>query len=386
MKTTFLLSILTLALLLNSCSSDDDSPSGADSQQFLTLHFNQDNKLGEGAYLAILKVKDGEASYEKLNETYPYNSLSQNLEVKNNRVGIGLHTDFNVPNTNRQHNGAWFDLSDGNYEILPLLPPGNGRYSFFSVYTAKVSNSGHVFYINGSQDIGWLDNYRGALVRYNPTTDVLDAATDPGSFAVNQPEKGWDTETGQFKGGFYPSSDGRFVYGVIETFGVDGGAIHWDYKILFKYDFETEEYTRLGDAEDSQVSLYGMTSDGRELLYYNSTERKTVNVNTNTTTKITISGGQGYTNTSRWNNSGYCSGETNNTIGIYNLLSDESYSIKTPGRPYYAQFSADGKRIYFMLESPIARYLCKTNNLSEEAVIDTLCTLSSEVKEFMVIK
>ncbi|HTO15689.1 MAG TPA: hypothetical protein VLZ83_07950, partial [Edaphocola sp.] len=65
---------------------------------------------------------------------------------------------------------------------------------------------------------------------------------------------------------------------------------------------------------------------------------------------------------------------------------DESYSIKTPGRPYYAQFSADGKRIYFMLESPIARYLCKTNNLSEEAAIDTLCTLSSEVKEFMVIK
>ncbi len=53
MKTSFLLSILTLALLLNSCSSDDDNPSGDDSQQFITLHYNQDNKLGEGAYLAI---------------------------------------------------------------------------------------------------------------------------------------------------------------------------------------------------------------------------------------------------------------------------------------------------------------------------------------------
>lgn len=132
--------------------------------------------------------------------------------------------------------------------------------------------------------------------------------------------------------------------------------------------------------------MYGLTSDGRELLYNGSTGRKLVNVNTATIREITITGGQAYTNTSRWNDSGYCSGETGNIIWVYNLLSDERHSIKTPATPYYAHFSADGKRFYFMLDSYNGKYLCRTSDLSEEAVIDTLCTLSSEVKEFMVIK
>lgn len=94
--------------------------------------------------------------------------------------------------------------------------------------------------------------------------------------------------------------------------------------------------------------MYGLTSDGRELLYNGSTGRKLVNVNTAAIREITITGGQAYTNTSRWNDSGYCSGETGNIIWVYNLLSDERHSIKTPATPYYAHFSADGKRFYFM--------------------------------------
>ncbi|HLW10889.1 MAG TPA: hypothetical protein VKX35_10835, partial [Fermentimonas sp.] len=272
------------------------------------------------------------------------------------------------------------------YQILPLLPAGKGRYSYCLGSTVKVSNSGHIFYLSASNDADYHDQYKGSLVRYNPKTDVLDVASDPGAFAVNQPEKKWDTEAGQFKREFYPSNDGRYVYGAIETFGVSGGALHWDYNILFKYDFDKEEYTRLGESDDSQAFVYGLTSDGRELLYNGATGRKTVNVNTGQVTEITVSGGQAYTNTSRWNSSGYCSGETSSTIWIYNLISDERYSIKTPAVPSYAQFSADGKRLFFMLDSYNGKYLCRTSDLSPEALIDTLCTLSSEVKEFMVIK
>jgi hypothetical protein len=142
----------------------------------------------------------------------------------------------------------------------------------------------------------------------------------------------------------------------------------------------------MGEANDNQTLVLGMTSDGSGLFYSSSPGRKLVTVNTNTVSEITISGGQAYANTSRWNSSGYCSGETDNTIGIYNILSDEKYSIKTPARPNFAQFSADGKQLYFMLESGSGKYLCRTNNLLPEAVTDTICELSSEVSEFMVIK
>lgn len=389
MRKFLFLTIVASALMLASCNSDDDDddnpPSGTE-EQFLTLHYSDNNKLEKGAELSLLKVKNGQVTYKKLNDLYPITNLRSNVEINNNLAIIGLHKDYNVPGTNRQTNGAWFNINDGAYEYLPLLPAGKDRYSYFLAGTEKVSKSGHVFYLSASNDIDYHDQYRASLVRYNSKTGKLDTAADPASFAVNQPEKGWDTETGQFKGIFYPSNDGRYVYGVIETFGVDGGSIHWDYKILFKYDFDTEKYTRIGEASDNNVFALGITSDGNSLFYQNAPDKKVVNVNTNTVTKLSISGGQGYSNTSRWNNSSYCSGETNRTIGIYNIISDVKNIINTPTNPDYAQFSADGKKIYFMIESSKGKYLCRTSNITEGAIIDTVCTLSSNVKEFMVIK
>jgi hypothetical protein len=161
-------------------------------------------------------------------------------------------------------------------------------------------------------------------------------------------------------------------------------------KILFKYDFEKEQYTRMGDAEDRNVTIMGITADRNEVAYISSVSnvfhRKLVNTSSNMVRKTTISGGQSYANTSRWNNNGYCSGETNNTIGIYDMISNTKHDIKTKSRPYFAQFSVDGSRVYFMIQSTAAKYLCRTSDLTAEATIDTLCTLPQSVNEFVVVR
>lgn len=46
MRTTFLISMLASMLVFISCETDDDNPTppGGDSQQFLTLHFNESSR------------------------------------------------------------------------------------------------------------------------------------------------------------------------------------------------------------------------------------------------------------------------------------------------------------------------------------------------------
>lgn len=390
MRTTLLLSIIASMLMLTSCEAEDNSdnfyPTPGDSQQFLTLHLNANNKLEEGAYLSILKIKGKEASYQKLNNLYPPNDLRRSVEIKNNCVAIGLHTDFNAGSNLSQTSGAWFDIIDGTHQTLPLPPEETGHYAFCAEGSVKVSNSGHIFYLatNCDSDFGLM------LVRYNPNTGNLDTAPDPTPFAVNQSGQGRDAETGRYRKEFYPSTDGRFVYGAIETFDADGGASKWNCKTLFKYDFDTQEYTQLGKANDNQVLILGMTSDGSDLLYNSSSGRKLVNVNTNSFSEINMiaseTGGATNTSTSSWNSTGYCSIESNNSIGFYNVHSNEITSIRTPDRPSLVQFCADGTKLYFMLNSAGGKYLCRTKNLSQNAPIDTLCKLSPEVTEFMVIK
>jgi len=359
--------------------------------KFLLLNYSDNNKLETGAYISLLEIKKGEPEVTPLDEIYPSGSLSANVDIVNNRVVMGLHSNFNTDGLSRRSVGIWFDMLSTTWEELPILPSGSeNRYSYFDVSTGKVSESGHIFYLSGSNDKNYNDQYRASLVRYNPKTDVLETATHPEGFVLAQPEKGGDTETGQFKRDFYPSLDGRYVYGVIEAFGVSGGSYHWDYEILFQYDFQKNEYTRLGDSNDKHVTLIGITSD-RSLMLYSSKvagsyKTRTVNTISNTVSDISITGGQNRTNTSRWNSSGYCSGESNRTIGVYNVLSNSKHDIKTPADPYYSQYSPNGESIYFMLFSKTGNYLCKTSDLTATATIDTVCGLSTLVHEFLVIK
>lgn len=391
-KFRYTIIVLLVIVLFSSGCVDDPGKIQKDAEpKFLLLNYNENNKLEAGAFISLLEIKKGEPEITPLDEIYPMGSLSSNVDIRNNRVVMGLHSNFNTDGKSRRSVGIWFDVLSTTWEELPLLPSGNtNRYSYFDVATGKVSESGYVYYLSSSNDISYNDQYLASLVRYNPNTDELEQAEPPAFFVLEQPEKGGDTETGQFKRDFYPSDNGRYVYGVVEAFGVSGGSYHWDYEILFKYDFQLDKYTRLGDSSDKHVTLIGMNSSRTELLYYSKIgsdyQRKIVNTETNVVNEVTISGGQGLTNTSRWNSNGYCPGETNNTIGVYDLMNNSKHDIRTPSRPYSAQFSPNGGNIYFMMMSATNNYLCKTSDISATATIDTICALSSTVNEFMIVK
>lgn len=383
---------LAIFILFTACDSFDNPSKKDDGIKFLLLQKNSSNQLADGAVLSILEVSDkGEAEIKTLAGIYPSGNLWSTTDLANGRIAIGLHTDFNVPETTRQTNGGWLDITSSSWFELPLLPTNDeNRYNYFDVSSAKVSENGYIFYLSSSNARWYHDQYRASLVRYNPEKDELLTASNPTGFVLQQPEKGWDTEAGQYVRQFYPSNDGRYVYGVIDAFGVDGGAIHWDYKILFKYDFQTDQYTRLGDAEDKHVIIMGITSDKSNLAYITTvsgtSKREIVNTSTNVTKEFTASGGQAYSNTSRWNTNGYCSGETNNTIGIYNMVGNTRHDIKTQSRPYYAQFGPDGDVVYYMIETGNGNFLCKTSDLTATATIDTVCGLPSNMVDFLIVK
>lgn len=339
--------------------------------------------------MSVLTEKNGKTDYQKIN-IYPLLTLRDIVDINNEKVVIGLHSDFNTKGESRLFTGAWFDIGSSKWEELPLLPSGDGRYAFYQGTSNKVSKSGHIFYFASTNNSLYHDDNRYSLVRYNPKTKELKQALSPEQFALMQPEKGSDTETADLEYAIFPSDDGRYVFGYMSAYGLDGGTYHYDYKILYRYDFETDTYTRIGNPDEKSVTVIGMTTDKQNLAYYSSVKSNyscnLVNTSTNKVIQSKLFGGQAYNNMSRWNNSGYCSGETDNTIGIYNLIEDSYSEIRTRARPYDAQYGKDGSQIYYMISSSEAKYLCRTSDNTAKATIDTICTLSSDVQEFMVVR
>lgn len=374
------------------CKEDDPENNANDSElKFLLLNYSENNKLETGAYISLLEMKKGEPEITPLAEIYPIYPLSGHVEIENNRVVMGLHSDFNTDGKSRRYVGIWFDVLSTTWEELPLLPSGSeSRYSYFDYNTGKVSKSGYIFYLSSSNDISYNDQYRAGLVRYNPETDELTTAISPVSFTLGQPEKGWDTETGIFGLQLFPSNDGRYVYGYIRAFGVDGGSYHYDYEILFKYDFQLEKYTRLGDSSDKHVKIYGINSSKTELFYSSIIdgiyEMRSVNIETNSVKTLTTKGSENRSNTCFWNSNGFCAGQSNNIIAVYDLINDSKHEIRTPSTPYSAQFSPNGEKIYYMTMSSVGNYLCKTSDTSTTATIDTICAISTSVQEFLIVK
>ncbi len=254
------LTLILMSLILTYCGEYDIDPgSGNDSEnaEFLAYYKPSSDKiLGENYLVAKLSLNKGDLSYSSFLNVYPNSNMTTDCAINNNKMAMGLFwRDFD-------NQGIYMDLDDTSYEYLPLATPKNDNYyAFFNGGTQNVSDNGYVTYISGTNNVHYGDEGRRNLMRYNPDNEEIKAVGSPVGFALEQPEKGDDTDFGQYNTNIFASLDGRYAYGHIEAYGTEGGGIHWDYEFLFQFDFENEKFTRLGDEDDDDVTIYAMTSD-----------------------------------------------------------------------------------------------------------------------------
>jgi hypothetical protein len=383
MKKLSIILIAVLVLLVHCDKSSTKSEKDNDeSVQFLAFYEpGEDQLLGENKQIAQLSIADNECNYSGFLSIYPYgNNFLNNSANNNNILAMGLHSDFN---DDRSTQGVAIKISDKSQDYLPLVQPEHDSdYPYFLSQTVRVSDNGMILYMTATNDKSYGDQYRPFLIRYNPETKEHQVAGSPKSFVLNQPEKGNDTETGQINRAVAISPDGRYAYGVIEAYGVSGN-IHWDYEILFQYDFETEQYKRLGDEDDSDASFIALTRDGKYIIYSNRSERKIYNLQTETTSVVSISGYGPIP--IQMNNYGFCD---NSTTGIYyyNYLQNETVKVIHAYYTSNAQFSEDEESIYFTIKGSDENYLCKSIDLQEDTEWDTLATIPKEFSDIKLLK
>ena len=271
---------------------------------------------------------------------------------------------------------------DGTFEQLPL--PKDGKYlSSYKEGSAKIEGN-YVFYETKAY---YYEAFWYTFWRYNITdkSKIVVSQTECNSFILSQPEKGSDTEGCTMGTFIIPSTDGKDIYGAAVGDGEDFGRYHTDYSILYKYNFDTSTYTRLGD--DSSVSFKGATSDSKYLLYSNHQNDKYICkvYNVDTDTIKTIPDGAMYScsgdeSRSEWNSRGFISGTHFNDIisgTSVDVLQGETNNV------YQTQFAPDGNSIYFILRSDKTT-LYKTDDLSEASPYHKVMNIAEEDELFVL--
>ena len=395
--------VFALSVILYSCKEDfpDDNPET--SEHFIGLYNpGKVQVLGDQACLVEMKGNKGDVEYGTRYSVYPYDyNLSHCCVIRNNKMIIGLHADFN---DGPSRTGACYDLESGDMQILPfILPEEEDDYGSLEAYSVTASQSGHIFYISATRDTRYADQYTPFLVRFDPTTNDPIQAISPHAFALSQPEKGSDTEVGLIQNDLFPSADGRFVYGMMEGAGVDAGVFHTDFKIVFRYDFEMEKYERVADGY-IVYQIYGITSDANYLLLYakaatgGDVNLFTYNLESGLVEAKFHTWAMPYAQSS-WNSNGYCIGG-NSWLAYFDILKPEwielvsssTYNIEK------AQFSKAEDCVYFSINGATENYLCKTdglevsekccmtNGLESNVKIDTLFAYSKEIIDWLIIR
>lgn len=386
-RTLFITSFLLLIVVLSNCSDDGNPVDPNDSNNsneasFLAFYKPGNTKiLGANKLLAKLTVKGKEISYSTFLDVYPDgDGLVNHCDIQNNMLAMDpFWRDFD-------NQGICMELTSDTYQYLPLVDPSHDSdYSYFNGRTANVSHNGYIIYSSATNDKYYGDEYRPFLLRHNPKDDKTDIAVDPKQFALSQPEKGSDTEMAQFNRNIFCSTDGKYAYGHLEAYGTEGGGIHWDYNILFRYDFDAKEYKRLGDSEDDNVSIIAMGSDRTWILYSNNYDHKVLNLTTGNITKTTINTVNVKKNS--WGKNGACVGATNGKLYYKDFVNNQEIVVcNTAGTPSNTMFSKNGDKIFFTLSDYSNKYLCVTESLEEGCNYDTLGTYPTEFYDMVMIK
>jgi hypothetical protein len=376
------LTLVLVFLTLTNCSKDSEPINEAKNASFLAFYKPSGEQiLGEDKLVAKLSVDNGNLSYSAFLDAYPGSGMTVDCSINHKKLAMGLEWRA------FDNQGIYMDLNDPDYETLPLATPKNENYyAFFQGRSQNVSDNGYVIYISGTNNIYYGDEGRRILMRYNPKDASVISVPSPVDFALSQPEKGSDTDFGQYNTNIFASPDGRYAYGHIEAFGTEGGGIHWDYEFLFQFDFENLEFTRLGDAEDNDVTIYAMTLDRKNLIYSNHGVMKMLNLETGTTSLPDSEMNLVNVQKNSWNNYGACVGTTSGKVLYKNFVNNTETTVcDTYGRIRNAMFSENGDQIYFIIDSD-ERYLCLSEDLSENSPYDTLCSVPSEFYDLVLIK
>jgi hypothetical protein len=367
----------------NNTSPGNDDPGDSGNVGFLAYYEpGTENVLGTEKLIALITVKDGALSYSAFLNVWPESSLLENCDINNNIMVLGLKgSDFD-------DNGAYMSIDDPSAYYLPLVEAtGSGDYSYFQPSTGDVSDNGYIIYSTATNDASYGDEYQPYLLRFNPSDNSTKIAKSPNSFVVGQPEQGSDTEVGQIARTLFASPDGRYAFGSADALGTEGGSIHWDYSILFKYDFDLDEYTRLGATDDNDVSIYGMTSDRRYILYSNHSETRLLDLETGNITTTDMNTVNVKKNA--WGLNGACVGTSNGDLIYKDFVHNNEYVVCSSsgyGWLYNTMFSKNDDRIYFLLEGNDKNYLCVTNGIVEGSSYDTISSAPLEFQDMIMIK
>lgn len=388
-------------------SGSGDEPSGLDpvevsSVKFLSFYLSSSDPdersiefldVSSGASLSselLQTSSEGTPSSQTVDSTiYPpqvygggYDFIS-NVAAYGNTYAMSLHKDFNLDN-GYMSRGVVGDLDTKTFEYLPLVDPERSSHGkYFGSGSANVSPSGHVFYISYTDHRVYGDDSKEYYMRYDTKSKESEIADPCKSFILAQPEKGVDTETCNMNG-FSSSEDGRYIYGDMQGYGVDGGVLHWDYRILYQYDYTTKTYARLGDEGERDVLFLGTTSDGKYIVYLSDGQTKVQNIDTRTIRIMNNISHDPAAFPRLWNKDGGCHAST---VALYYVdYVNDVETVVVNERVVNEQFSADGKSIYFRKHDDTERVLYKTKDLSENSPYEAVSKIPVEYGDILLVR
>ncbi|MCF8235349.1 MAG: hypothetical protein K9G67_10720 [Bacteroidales bacterium] len=389
-KIFLLMAFVFVGFIFQSCNEKDEeiNPEADSSIEFVAAYNpNEGALIGEEYATALLTISKGELQYSTLCSYYAKsNNLFTYADMGKGNFVMGLHDDFNESNGSNDwvSQGLFYEIENGNNQLLPLIEPSeDSDYPYFVRGSEAISENAYVFYLSATNDKYYGDQYKDYLLRYNPASMDYKMAINPDGFVLSQPEVGNDTETSKYSNTFFVSNDGRYVYGRLQAYGVSGGSIHWDYEILFRYDFDTETYTRMGGPEDAGSSILGVTSDDSYLYYWDGIY-KNQNLSTGQVNELS-DGNTSVAYPIQWNTKGYCQGSTTG-IYYYNIISGTSHKVVDEYGTADSQFDESGEHILFSLVGDEMNYLCRTHDYNEDTGWDTLASFPKAFHHLVLVK
>ncbi|HDO26563.1 MAG TPA: hypothetical protein ENH02_00455 [Bacteroidetes bacterium] len=384
-----LIMMMTLLVTTTGCKKDDsnnpgggDNPGDTDNVSFLAYYKpGTEQVLGSEKLIALLTVKDGVISYSSYLNAYPQDNMTTNCDINNNIMVLGLNAkDF-------ENKGAYMNLNDDNANYLPVVEASEeSDFAYFQTSTGDVADNGMIIYSTATDDKYYGDEYKPYLLRFNPSDNSYDVAISPNSFIASQPEVGNDTEAGLISRTLFASPDGKYAYGQVAGYGVDGGAIHWDFSILFKYDFDQQNYTRLGGPDDNDVTIDAMTSDRRYIIFSNHSKKKVLDLQTGNISASDLNTVNVKENS--WGKNGCCVGASTGNLYYKDFVNNKETLVCETGYgwAYNAMFSKNEDKIFFCKEgSNGVNYLLVTSGISEGSTYDTIGSFPHEFYDMVII-